>query len=638
MARSNATIVRDLFSRAVQSIQAGDPQSGLRLLIKADKLAPSNTSIEFNLGYTHHLIGNYSKAIKYYLRCVERDSSMVDGWRNLATAAREGGQSAVAIKALKKLVSMQPDDAGIANDLGNLLVTTGRLEEAVAIYRQAIQADPTTTIAAHNLCRVLLQMNLVDDAESTLRGILATHPDDHVARHDLSRLLDSKGWLDEALEVINSAPGGLESIDDWLIAGNLHVRRGDASMAEACLLKVLEQDPDHAVALNNLGLVHAIRSDRDGAEALFRRALECGEHYTEPWRNLVALIRYKDIQDVDICAMKSLVDERELTDSARMHLGFALGKALDDCSQFTEAFKFYQCGNEIRKREVPFDIEALSLHAQRIIATVDRTFFVSRTDFGCDSELPVFIVGMPRTGTTLIEQMLSAHPNFTGAGELMLINRTIQQLEFAGADNLKSAYPECLLDLDRDATREMAVGYVEALERYGTDASVSRISDKMPYNFFHLGLVRLLFPKARIIHCLRHPLDTCLSAYFNYFPGGLDFTYSQQDLVDFYAIYRKLMEHWREVAGIEFIDVRYEDLVADPKAQLGEVLAYLNLEWNADVLNFHKDKSSVRTLSAWQVRQPIHRSSDGRYHDYEQHLGPLIDGLTEYVKEYNDKR
>lgn len=241
--------------------------------------------------------------------------------------------------------------------------------------------------------------------------------------------------------------------------------------------------------------------------------------------------------------------------------------------------------------------------------------------------LPVYIVGMPRTGTTLLEQILSVHPSFHGAGELLLINRLIARLETPGG--AESAYPECVVSLGADAVDSLAADYLVELGRTDPEGSAIRIGDKMPYNFFHLGLVRLLFPRARIIHCLRDPLDACVSAYFNYFPRGLDFTYAFDDLLAFFRIYRQMMAHWKQVAGIDFLDVHYEDIVAEPESTVRGVLDQLGLAWDPKVLNFHESTREVGTLSAWQVRRPLHGASRGRWRNYEAWIGPLVEGTSE---------
>lgn len=629
--RGDPARVRELFSRAVTALRAGDGDLAAELLTRADALAPGNASIRFNLGYAHHLAGRFDEAVDCYRDCLAAQPDNVDGWRNLFAAARAAGNMRVAIDAGREVVGRAPADMAARNDLANVLAASGAFDEALAFYRDVLARDPSRHETRRNLAQTHAMAGDAAAAEVLFRELLDTDSGDHASRALLVDLLEGQNRVDEAEEVLRGAPGGAGDVDALLRLGNLQLRQGEVADAEDSYSHVLARQPGHPVAQNNLALVRAMRGDRDGAERLLRRVIGEQPAYLEPWRNLVALRTCRDPDDPDIRAMLAIESAGGLSDDARMQLAFALGKALDDCGRHDEAFEHFRIANELRRRQAPFDAAALADHARRIRDVFDRDFLAERASWGSDSMLPVMIVGMPRTGTTLLEQILSAHPAFHGAGELLLINRLIARLERPAPGGEVRAYPERVRELDFATVDALARDYLAALRKLAPDEVTLRVGDKMPYNFFHLGLVRLLFPRGRIIHMRRHPLDACVSAYFNYFPRGLDFTSSFEDLAAFYGIYDDMMAHWRDGASVDFLDVFYEELVADPREQIARVLDHLDLPWTDELLEFHSLRRDVRTLSAWQVRRPLNTDSRERWRRYESHIGPLAAALDSYL-------
>lgn len=629
--RGDPSRVRELFSRAVAALREGDGDLAAQLLIRADALAPGNSSIRFNLGYAHHLAGRFDEAVACYRDCLAADPDNVDGWRNLFAASRAAGNTPVAVEAGRAIVRLAPADPGARNDLGNVLASSGALEEAMACYREVLERDPSRRETRRNLAQTLAMAGDAAAAEVLFRELLDADPGDRASRILLVDLLEGQNRVDEAEEVLCGAPGGVDDADTLLRVGNLQLRQGKVADAEGSYRAALAQAPGHPVAQNNLALVRAMHGDREGAERLLRRVIGEQPAYLEPWRNLVALRTCRDPDDPDIRAMLAIEAGGGLSDGARMQLAFALGKALDDCGRHDEAFDRFRLANELRRREAPFDAGALAEHARRIREVFDGEFLARRADWGSDSMLPVMIVGMPRTGTTLLEQILCAHPAFHGAGELLLINRLITRLERPAAGGEVRAYPECVRELAPGTVDALARDYLAALRVLAPDDATLRVGDKMPYNFFHLGLVRLLFPRGPVIHMRRHPLDACVSAYFNYFPRGLDFTSSFEDLAAFYGIYDDMMTHWRDRASVDILDVFYEELVADPRGQIARVLDRLDLPWTDEMLDFHSLRRDVRTLSAWQVRRPLNTDSRERWRRYESHIGPLVGALDRYL-------
>ncbi len=609
---------RQQFQLAAQCIQSGDDARGEKILARLDQQTPDNFSILFNLGFARHRLKRFNEACRCYRRCVELKPDSADAWHNLATAAREGGRSKDAIEAYRRLLQMRPGNPDYLNDLAGQLRLDGALREAAGLYRQVIDGNAGNHVALLNLADTLADLGDVDDAATAYRQALALRRDPDAAMR-LVLMLDDAGRVDQALDA-------LVDVEDHrartLLSGNLHLKRGELDDAEASYRRLLEIDPDAADGWNNLGLVLGARYDRAGAEKCYRRALGHDEEFTEAWKNLADLRRFESADDPDLEAMARLWRRLPGEDDRRIHLGFALGKALDEIGEYRDAFDRYQAANSRRRRQLHFDLDALVEHGDRI-----RDHFTGagiRDDRGSDSRLPVFIVGMPRSGTTLLEQILSMHPRLHGGGELLEANRLIQGLESApGA----GPYPECLGRLPRSTWDALLERYLGALQDMVEGTGESRLSDKMPYNFFHLGLLREAFPGSAVLVCERNPLDTCLSCYFNYFPRGMDFTYDFEDLAGFYEVYRRMMTFWE--ARMPTLRVSYEDLVGEPGPLLRRVLEFIGLDWDDRLLEFHGSSRRVQTLSTWQVRQPLHRRSRERWRNYRGQLAPLARSLEQ---------
>ncbi len=322
--------------------------------------------------------------------------------------------------------------------------------------------------------------------------------------------------------------------------------------------------------------------------------------------------------DTRLAALESLArEERDLTDTQKIELHFALAKAYDDLARYDEAFAQLQAGNAIKRRLVSYDEAAVAAFFREIAAAFSPALIGERAGAGDPSDAPVFVVGMPRSGSTLVEQILASHPGVYGAGELLVMNDLIADLP---------DYPSGIASVSDAALRRFGRRYVEQVRAFAPGAK--RIVDKLPANFRHLGMIHLALPNAKIVHVRRDPMDTCVSCYSKLFLDGLNFAYDLGELGRYYKMYEALMAHWRAVLpGHALLDVQYETLVGDFEAQARRIVAFCGLEWDARCLDFSRTERPVRTLSQAQVRQPLFASSIGRWRHYEKHLGPLIEAL-----------
>ncbi|MEK9784806.1 MAG: sulfotransferase, partial [Gammaproteobacteria bacterium] len=325
--------------------------------------------------------------------------------------------------------------------------------------------------------------------------------------------------------------------------------------------------------------------------------------------------------DPDIKRMLALDRRPQLSADQSIHLHFALGKALDDVGKFDQAFAYYRKGNQQQRKHLETSVEGIAEQFARLPAIFSRDEIARLRQAGSTSKKPVFVIGMPRSGTTLLEQVLCAHPAIGTAGEL----RTLAQEARRIAHTVQQPWPDCVMQTQGEQIAQAADRYLTALGARIPDKPI--VIDKMPQNFLHAGFAACLFPEAMILHCERDPLDTCLSNYFQLFPRGIDFAYDLTDLGHYYRQYQQLMTHWKTVLGEQLFQVRYEELISDPKIVLEPFLNTLGLSWDEALLNHQEHVGRVDTLSLYQVRQPLHQRSTQRWRKYEKHLGELVAAL-----------
>ncbi|RMD70257.1 MAG: sulfotransferase family protein, partial [Gammaproteobacteria bacterium] len=462
-----------------------------------------------------------------------------------------------------------------------------KLDEAIQHYQAALSLMPDYPEALNNLGSACLAKDRYDLTIQYCGQALALKPDYPEAHSNIASAYYHQEQIDKALE---------------------HAQRA------------IELKPDHALAHHTLGQIKLSQGEVDEAVAIFEKAAELGhgdqEGFVMAYCSLASTRRFASRDDPLVQKIQELLESPKLTEKQKANLHFALGKVLDDVGAYEEAFKHYAEGNRLSPHA--FDPKAHREHVDRIIRVFDRGFFEARRGWGVEDELPVFIVGMPRSGTTLTEQILSSHPQVHGAGELEDLVKMALGLEGQTGE----AFPEGVARLEAEQVQALALGHLQRLRAKGGEAL--RVTDKMPSNFMRLGLIALLFPKAKIIHCMRHPLDTCLSCYFqNFKEGAQPFAYDLEHLGSVYKDYQRLMAHWKEVLPLPIFEVAYERLVEDTEGVSRAMVEFVGLPWDEACLAYRKNKRPVRTASIWQVRQPIYKRSLARWQRYEPFIAPL---------------
>jgi tetratricopeptide (TPR) repeat protein len=592
---------------------------------RALELKPDYAEAHNGLGIALKDLGRPDEAIACYRRALELKPDYAEARNRLGIALNDQGKLDEAVACYRRALELKADFAEVHNNLGNTLKNQGKLDEAVACYRRALELKPDFIEAHNNLGVAFEEQGKLDEAAACCRRALELKPDFAEAHYNLGNALNDQGKLDEAVDCYRRA---LELKPDHVEArNNLGValkEQGKLDEAVACFRRALELRPDFADAHGNLGGVLEETGDLRGAENCFRAALRCNSRFALAHFQLAALLGGK-LPQHDLAAQRRLLEEKELTDAQRLLLHFGLAQALDARGEYAEAAEHLDLGNALQRSEWrncgrEYDATEHELLVTRIIGGFTPDFFQRVRGFGLESELPVFIVGLPRSGTTLIEQILASHPQVFGAGEIPLARDTLAAL---GGES--GNFVEGLQRLDFPTARRLASRHLERLHAFSRPAL--RIVDKTPDNYLFLGLLASLFPRAKLIHCRRDLRDVAVSCWMTHFKE-IRWTNDQQHMASRFHEYQRMMGHWRKVLPAPLLEVDYEETVADLEGVSRKLVAWCGLAWEPACLESNRAKRPVRTASAVQVRRPIFRTSVGRWKHYERALVSLIAQLS----------
>jgi tetratricopeptide (TPR) repeat protein len=511
----------------------------------------------------------------------------------LAVAEHQRGHFPAALQLYTLILKQAPNYAEGHNNRGVVLQALNRLEEALASYERAIALKPGYANAHFNRGTVLKKLSRREEALASYDRAIALNPDHAEACNNSGAVLQELKRYDEAL----------------------------ASYDRAIALK-----PLHAEAHNNRGIVLASLGRMADAEVMFLKAAELKPGFADPWFNLANIKNYQDADNAELKSIRALLDKPGITAGEQEHLHFSLGKIYDDCGLYDEAFEHFRQANELRNTQVAYDPALTERMTDALIQVFSPDFLAQPVAFASASQSPLFVIGMPRSGTTLVASMLSNHPAIAAAGELPTLGDLLADLPKFLRGGL--AYPEAARHLTAAAAKHIVSGYENRLRR-DVAASVPHVIDKNPLNFRHVGLIHLLFPRARIVHCTRQPLATCLSNYFQCFPLHMDFSFHLHNIGHFYREYARLMAHWHAQPSLNLIDVAYEDVILNTERTARRLLEFLGLEFDSRCLATHTNHFPVETASQWQVRQPIYQDALENWRHYEKHLRPLMEMLPD---------
>jgi len=591
---------------------------------EALRVYPDHPALLATLGNTLFQLGRHEQAAAAYERVLSMNPDDLMTRFNLANAYRESGRPGDAIREFEKCLHQKPDYAEAHNNLGNVLRMQGEWQAAMDHFNAALESHPDYTEARANLGLVLHQLGRQEEALAECEKAIGLRPDFAEAYNTLGLIYRKLERLEEARvafeKALQLAPAYAEAYNN--LGGILMLLRR-LEESQLMIEKALELNPDFAEALCCLGNLHVLYGDFEKAGAAYERALALDPGLAVVRQNIAGLRKSSVGDRGEIAVIQETLRDPKLSDDKRANLHFALGKIYDDCGQYEQAFRHYREGNELVGRAMDYNPEEHERFIGRLIDVYGAGFFRDCRLDGDPSQRPVFIVGMPRSGTTLVEQIIASHPLAHGADELEYFNRIAASLP--ALLETDSEYPACAARLNQDAVNVLVREYLDLLS--GCAPEAVRVTDKMPGNFLHLGLIAILFPNAGIVHCRRNALDTCLSVYFQKFTARHPYAYDLTAIGHYYHQYERLMAHWRNVLPVRLYELDYEKLIADKEQEIRRLIDYLGLPWDRRCLAFHETRRPVMTASSWQVRQPIYTSSIHRWKNYESHLGPLKQAL-----------
>jgi tetratricopeptide (TPR) repeat protein len=609
----------------------GDAKSARELLEPLAAANPRSAETQFELAQALADLGDTRAAIAALRRTVANDPAFANGWLALGDQLTLLGDTAGADAAYAKHVESSTKNPQLLAAAAALY--DNRLAIAERLLRDYLKVHPTDVAAIRMLAEVASRLSRYGDAEALLSRALELSPSFATARHNYASVLYRENKVPEALREVetllakdprNPSYRGLQAA----VLG----QAGEYERAIAVYEELLAQHPDHPKTWMSFG--HSLKSLGRTAQGIdaYRRSIALLPTLGEAWWSLANLKTFRFTPD-EIGAMRSALKQDKLSDEDRFHLHFALGKALEDAGQYDEAFAQYEQGNAQRKQTIQYSAEETSDHLRRSKALYTREFFDSRKGQGSTAPDPIFIVGLPRAGSTLVEQILASHSAVEGTMELPDIIGIARRLGGRKKRSEDTAYPEIVAELSAGELRALGE---EFLARTRIQRKLGRpfFIDKMPNNFAHTGLIHLILPNAKIVDARRHPLGCCFSGYKQHFARGQNFSYALSDIGRYYADYVALMAHFDEVLPGRVHRVIYEDLVADPEREVRRLLAYCGLPFEASCLKFYENDRAVRTASSEQVRMPIFTDAVEHWRNFEPWLGPLKDALGPVLQAY----
>jgi tetratricopeptide (TPR) repeat protein len=591
----------------------------LAVLEHLQKTHPGFSRLYQERGHCYVALRDAPRAIEAYLRAVNRNPALTASWAKLQVLYRMVGQPQDAANAAGhvEIAGKLPPPVLAATDL----LCDGDVTAAERIIRPYLLKHPTDVEAMRVLAKIALARDVVHDADLLLEAVLEIAPDYTAARFDYARALMARHKYGPALAqldiLLKAAPDDRAYRTTHATA---YVGLGDHERALALYRQLLAETPEHPDL--HLSVAHTLKTlgRRDESIESYRAAAAARPGFGDAYWSLANLKTYR-FTDAEIEAMRK---HEALPDTAledRYHLCFALGKALEDRGDYEASFRYYERGNALKKSESQYTPDYVETNAEQQKRVCTAEFFAARRGVGCPAPDPIFIVGLPRSGSTLLEQILASHSEVEGTMELSEIATYTVDLEGANRDATQRRYPAVLAGLKPE-------DFARYGERYLADTRVYRTGkaffiDKMPNNFRHIGFIHLILPNAKIIDARREPMACCFSNFKQLFASGQEFTYSIEDIARYYRMYVDLMAHWDRVLPGRVLRVQHEEVVADLEGNVRRILDFCGLDFEPACLEFYKTERSIRTASSEQVRQPIFKEGLDQWRHFEPWLGPL---------------
>ncbi len=607
----------------------------MQLIQEARRLAPGDRLLAIRLAQLFEAIKQPQNALSIYQQLAEaqpesQEATLLVGMGRCLVATSHFAQAAKFLGQVSEKVQHPDVFVGLAACHRH----KGEHQQALDLLEQVLKAQPGHPWAVHEKAQVQLATKQVEEAIGTLEGN-ALREDQYGDSLDLwmntLRELKRERYMQEKLQA--AAEQWPHKVEFVFGLGVQAHRAGEVSVARRNFQRADELNPDNHKILNEWGVMERIAGNIELSQQLLARSLELNPEQPGTLRTYGQEHKYVYGDPVFTRLNFTAAKLADVEPIEQVHLHYALAKANEDVNELDTAFRHYEIGGGKKRKLERYDEKASSRLFQIMPQVVNAETFKLAPQQGCASEVPVFILGMPRSGTSLMEQILSSHPDVYGAGELKFLPAVVDNIQY-GHNRINLNEPEPAFAYDDNASWEArGQRYVEHLQHLA-DKPCQRIVDKMPGNFTMIGLIHAILPNAKIIHSRRHPVETCLSNYRIHFAEGQLWSYNLRESGRYYKRYWNLMKFWRDAFPQAMLEVRYEDNVADVEGQAKKIIDYLGLEWNDNCLNFYNTDRPVKTASATQVRKPIYTTSTNRWRKYEKYLGPLLEELGDIVPEY----
>ncbi|HVS77633.1 MAG TPA: sulfotransferase [Steroidobacteraceae bacterium] len=664
MSQQSKTDLQAAYWRAFEAVRVGRFETAERQLRDIQRSRPGESNSLHLLGVALLSQGKLAPALEILERVVAEAPRFLHARIDLARAYRQDGRVEAACTELRAALKEKPSLEAGWLAYGDVLVDMEkfaearaaferarlldphrqRIEEATAalaggdyrgaegIFRDVLKSDASHLAALAGLAAVAIRSGNTRDAERLVSHARVRSHHHPLVRRAWGHTLLAAERLAEAAdtfrELLRLEPDNPQT---WAALGSVYIRLLRQEEALSAYEEAARLNPSQAAFRLAIGHVNKTLGRRAQCEHAYRECLRLDPKYAEAYWSLADLKNYL-FSDAELAAMQDLLAAPSAgTDEAQLH--FAIARALEQRERYPEAFSHYAQGNALRKRTSPFSIETFEGKSRRIAACCDAGFFRARALAGHPDPAPIFIVGLPRSGSTLVEQILASHSQAEGTMELHNILAMVRELDHL--DAARDGYPERLRALSADELTALGRRYIE--ETRAVRAGKPRFIDKMPNNFSHVGLIHVILPNARIVDVRRHPMDACLSNFKQYFAQGQSFSYDLEDLGRYYRCYLALMDHWDEVLPGRVMHLQYEQLIRDPQQTVRRLLDYCGLAFEAGTLSFHENRRPVRTASSEQVRQPLYASGVGYWKRFAAELEPLRRSLGDCLARFADE-
>jgi tetratricopeptide (TPR) repeat protein len=612
-----------------------DPAAAAEQAREILKVAVDHPVATALLGLALGSMGQGDAALATLRRAVAAKPDQPDAWRAIGDHLTAIGDAVGADEAYAQHVRYSTRDPRLMEAAVHLC--ENRIAPAEALLRAHLKQHPTDVAAIRMLAEIAARLGRYGDAENLLARALELAPSFDPARHNYAVVLHRQNKPEQALREVERLLAATPRNPSFRnLKAAVLSRIGEYDAAIDLYAGVLKEYPQNAKVWMSYG--HALKTAgrQDESIKAYRESIDRAANLGEAWWSLANLKTVR-FDAADIATMRAQLASERLSPEDRFHFHFALGKALEDAGDYAASFEHYARGNELRRAMAPYSAQENHAHVQRSKAVFTREFFASRRDQGCPAPDPIFVVGLPRSGSTLVEQILASHPLVEGTMELpdlVSIARSLSGRRSKGEPaNASTRYPDILAELSPDRLRSLGELYLQQTRiQRKTDAPY--FIDKLPNNWAHTGLIHLILPHAKIIDARRHPLGCCFSGYKQHFARGQTFTYSLDDLGRYYRDYVELMAHFDAVLPGRVHRVIYERMVADTDAEVHRLLEYCGLPFDERCLRFYENERAVRTASSEQVRRPIYREAVDHWRNYEPWLDPLKSALGDVLQAY----